>query len=285
MISNIGKIIVVFGATGKQGGAVIDALESSSDAWQVKAVTRKPKADDAQALLARGVTPVAGDMNDPASLISALEGAYGVYSVQANFGEDKDGREVRFGRTVVDAASKAHVSHLVYGSVGGAERNSGVPHFEAKRQIELHLIDSGLPYTILRPASFMDNFDAFAMRTVLLSMFKTIMSPNTKLQLVATKDIGRFAAHAFEKPDTYRGKQIELAGDSLTVPEIIRILREGSVKPTMAFKLPGFVVGKLPEDFPIMVQWFEDHGFEADISALRSEVTRLMSLVDWVDSR
>ncbi|MEM9795433.1 MAG: NmrA/HSCARG family protein [Pseudomonadota bacterium] len=285
MIGREGKTIVVFGATGKQGGAVIDALEDGPTAWHVKAVTRDAGSANARALAARKVTLVAGDMDDVTGLTNAMEGAEGVFSVQANFENDHDGREIRFGQNVVNAARKAGVSHLVYGSVGGAERDTGVPHFVSKRQIERHLIESGVPFTILRPASFMDNFASFAMRIVLLSMFKTIMSPHTKLQLVATKDIGRFAARAFEHPTSHRGRQIELAGDALTVPEIIRTLRQGGVKPTFALRLPSFVVGKLPADFPIMVQWFEDQGFNADIDALRGDDPQLMTLADWTEAR
>ena len=282
MISQDGKVIVVFGATGKQGGAVIKALEESPVAWNVKAATRNPASASARELVKRGVMPVAADMGDTASLTQALDGAYGVYSVQGNFENDHEGREIRYGRNVVDSARSAGVSHFVFGSVGGADRDSGVPHFVSKRQIELHLLDSGIPFTILRPASFMDNFRSFPMRTILLSMFKTIMSSDTELQLVATRDIGLFAAHAFEQPELYFAQQIELAGDSLTVPEIVQTLRRGNMGPTVAFKLPGFVIGRLPEDFPIMVQWFEDHGFDADIDHLRRRDTRLLTLSDWV---
>ncbi len=272
--------IVVCGATGRQGRAVIDALREAIGPWKIKALTRNPMSRGARALAALGIDIVMGDLDAPDTLARAFEGAHGVYSVQANFVKD-DGREVRFGRNVVDAAVQAGVAHLVYGSVGGAERDSGVPHFEAKRQIELHLLESGLPATILRPASFMDNFAVFPMRTIVLSMLKTFLSPATRLQLVATKDIGRFAARAFEEPDRFVGKQIELAGDSLTVSEIVRTLRTGGVRPTLAFDLPNAVVKRLPADFPIMVRWFERHGFQADIDALRRELPALRSLHEW----
>ncbi|MBV6658962.1 MAG: NmrA/HSCARG family protein [Devosiaceae bacterium] len=285
MISEQGPTIAVFGATGKQGGAVIDALEASHKVWHVKAMTRDPQSPSARALALRGVVPVAGDMNDKVALVPALKGAFGVYSVQGNFESDKEEREVHFGRNVVDAARESGVLHFIYGSVGGAERGSGVPHFEAKRRIELHLMQSGIPFTILRPVSFMDNFGSFPIRTVLLSMFRTLMAPTTKLQLIAAKDIGRFAARAFENPESSQGRQIELAGDELTVSEILITLRKAKVGPTVALKLPGFIVRKLPEDFPIMVQWFEDHGFEADLDALRHEDGQLMTLSDWARAR
>ena len=140
MIDQQGKTIVVFGATGKQGRAVIDALQDSATAWNVVGVTRNVTSDSAKALSARGVRPVAGDMGDVESLKAAMDGAFGVYSIQANFENDHDGREVRFGRNVVDAAHNAGVSHFVYGSVGGAERGlrvRGGDRVQGIRRVEL----------------------------------------------------------------------------------------------------------------------------------------------------
>ncbi|QPH52276.1 NmrA/HSCARG family protein [Pontivivens ytuae] len=278
------RTVVVCGATGKQGSAVVEALMQSPSNWRIKALTRNPASVGARALAERGVDLVLGDMDRPDTLKQAFDGAYGVFSVQPNALTD-EGREVRCGRNVTEAAQSAGVSHLIYSSVGGAERHSGVPHFEAKRQIELHVLESGVPATILRPASFMDNFASLAMRITLLSMFRTRMSSATKLQLIATRDIGRFAVRALERPDAHIGAQLELAGDSLTVDQIVTTLRSGRVRPTFALRLPSWVVRKLPEDFPVMVDWFEREGFAADIDHLRSEMPDLQSLSDWTSTQ
>ncbi len=277
-----GRDIVVCGATGKQGGAVVDALLASNTEWGIKALTRNVSSPSAKALAQRGVSLVAGDLAEPSTLEQAFSGAYGVFSVQANFASDRDAREIRYGKNVVDAAKAAGVRHLVYTSVGGAERRSGVPHFEAKRLIETHLLDSGIPATILRPATFMDNFASIPMRIVLLSLFKAILSPETKLQLIAATDIGKFTAKAFEERESYIDRQIELAGDSLTVRGIVSALRLHGIRPTFGVHLPGFLIRRLPEDFLLMVRWFEDHGFRADINALKTELRQLQSFEDWL---
>jgi uncharacterized protein YbjT (DUF2867 family) len=281
MISSVGRTVLVAGAAGKQGMAVIQALIASSQPWQIKALTRDPASKSAASLLALGVVPTAGDMGDQAYLRAAMQGVDYVFSVQANFVDDKDGNEVRYGKNMIDAAVGASIKHFVFSSVGGAERNSGVPHFEAKRQIEQHLLASTLNWTILRPASFMDNFAVLPIRTVLLSLFKTLLGPNKKLQLVATRDIGCFAALAFEQPEAYRGQMIELAGDELTTQEMIAVLNRSKHKPVIACKFPAFVVKQLPKDFPIMVNWFNQHGFVADIDALKKQHPSLMTLADW----
>jgi uncharacterized protein YbjT (DUF2867 family) len=281
MISSVGRTVLVAGAAGKQGRAVIQALIASSQPWQIKALTRNPASKSAAGLLEKGVVPIAGNLSDQASLRSAMQGVDYVFSVQANFVDDKDGSEVRYGKNMIEAAVAAGVKHFVFSSVGGAERASGVPHFEAKRKIEEHLEASTLNWTILRPASFMDNFAALPIRTVLLSLFKTLLSPNRKLQLVATRDIGCFAALAFEQPEAYRGQMIELAGDELTTQEMIAVLNQSKHKPVIAFKFPTFLVKQLPKDFPMMVNWFNQHGFVADLGALKVQHPSLMTLADW----
>jgi uncharacterized protein YbjT (DUF2867 family) len=281
MLSAEGRTVLVSGATGKQGMAVIAALKASTHPWRIKALTRNTNSKTAQSLIAEHIMPVAGDMSDPPSLQKAMVGVDSVFSVQANFAKDADGLEVRYGKNMVDAAVASGIRHFVYASVGGAERLSGVPHFESKRQIEQHLEASKLNYTIIRPASFMDNFESTPVRTVLLSLFKTILSPDRKLQLVATRDIGAFVVLALEDREAYAGKAVELAGDEVTVTEMIATLRRSRHKPVIAFKLPTFIVRQLPEDFPRMVGWFEKHGFKSDIQGLRAQHPSLLSLADW----
>ena len=80
------------------------------------------------------------------------------------------------GKLLASAAADAGVRHFVYTSAGGADRQSGIPHFESKWRVEQHIRSLGLPATILRPAAFMDNFLVLSFRTIMLSMWKTFMA-------------------------------------------------------------------------------------------------------------
>src|SRR5205814_8368667 len=100
---------------------------------------------------------VRGDLGHPSSRDSALRGVRAVYSVQ-DFWTVGAKREVQQGKNLADAAKKAGVEHFVYSSVGGAERNSGIDHFESKWEVEKYIRKLGLPATILRPAAFMENY-------------------------------------------------------------------------------------------------------------------------------
>jgi uncharacterized protein YbjT (DUF2867 family) len=111
------RVILVTGATGKQGGAVFHHLQERG--FSVRILTRNPEKPAARALVGRGVDVIQGDLNDAASLTRALDEVYGVYSVQDSTGGAE--AEIRQGINLADAANRSGVSHLVYSSGGIAE--------------------------------------------------------------------------------------------------------------------------------------------------------------------
>ncbi|NED57719.1 NmrA family NAD(P)-binding protein, partial [Micromonospora aurantiaca] len=113
-----------------------------------------------------GAVLVRGDLDDEASLRAAMKGLHGVFSVQTFRGPGGVAAEERQGKAVADAAAEAGVAHLVYSSVGGADRSSGIPHFESKGSIERHIRELGLPATVLRPAMFYEMFQDLGPRLV-----------------------------------------------------------------------------------------------------------------------
>src|ERR1035437_8573648 len=140
------KTILVTGATGQQGGAVTRQL-LKQPSFAVRALTRDPAKPAARALAQAGAEVIRGDLDDPASLEHALEGVYGVFSVQ-NFMEAGFDGEIRQGKLIADAAKAAGVQHFVYSSVVSADRHTALPHFESKWQIEMHIGQSGLSHSV-----------------------------------------------------------------------------------------------------------------------------------------
>ncbi len=274
------QTLLILGATGQQGGATIDALLADKRGRDIKALVRDPASKGAQALRERGVTLVKGDLDDAASVERAMQGVHGVYSVQTPL-EGGPEREEKQGRMVADAASKAGVKHFVYSSVAGSDRHSGVPHFESKGRVEQHIAQLGLPATILRPVLFMDNFDTFQFRTIMLAMFRTYVSEDSKVQMVATADIGGLAADAFNDPDRYIGRAIELAGDAVTRKELVGAMRKAGLKPAISLKVPSFLQGRVPAEYKVMMRWIARGGFQADIPALRSQRHGMTTVPDW----
>jgi uncharacterized protein YbjT (DUF2867 family) len=274
------NILLITGATGAQGGATVRALQADpAGTWHIRAIVRNPDSARAKALTARGVEVVKGDLDDEASVRAAMAGVYGVHSVQPmERGPDVEERQ---GKIVAKAAADAGVRHFIYSSVGGAERNSGVPHFESKHRIERHIAAFDLPATILRPAAFMDNFATFPFRTIMLSMWKTYLADDRALQLIATDDIGWFVAKAFAEPAAHIGQQIELAGDVVTRQQAVGILRQAGLAPALGFKIPALLRPKLPEEFRLMFNWFARAGYQADLADLKRRHPGMLTLQTW----
>jgi uncharacterized protein YbjT (DUF2867 family) len=269
--------ILVTGATGQQGGAVTKHMLAAG--WQVRALTRSPDKPAGQALAAKGVELVRGDLDDAASIERAVAGVQAVFSVQTFMGKGGVEAEERQGKALADAAKQAGVEHFVYSSVGGAERSTGVPHFESKWRIEEHVRALGLPWTILRPVMFMDFFRQSApARAIFLGLLRAALGKDKQVQLIAVDDIGYFARQAFERPADYMHKAPEIAGDALTVPEIRAALRRtyGGLAPVLP--IPRFALRLLPLEMRSMLTWFGEAGYQADLPALRAQHPGLATL-------
>ncbi|MEU6219315.1 NmrA family NAD(P)-binding protein [Streptomyces sp. NPDC047022] len=149
--------VAVTGATGAQGGATARALLAAGH--RVRALTRRTDSPAADALRGLGAEVCRADFDDRPSLEAALAGADSLFAVTTPFGAGAGtGTEVRQGESLVDAAAEVHVGHVVYTSAAHADRDTGVPHYESKRAVERHLRAAGVPWTVIGPAAFMDNF-------------------------------------------------------------------------------------------------------------------------------
>ena len=269
------KRILVTGATGQQGGATVRQLLNNG--WSVRGLSRNPNSPAAQTLAKAGAEVVQGDLDDRNSLDRALDGVYGVFSFpNMTLGIEA---EVRHGKTMADAAKAAEVQHFVQGSVGGVERNSGIPHFESKWQVEEYVRSLGLPATFLRPVYFMENFN-FSREAILNGTFMSMgLAADKPLQMIAVDDIGVFAGLVFENRSDYLGQGLEIAGDELT---------EGQIVATLT-KVIGRQVNLVPpagpamsDDMAKMFAWFNEKGYEADIPSLQNKHSGLMNLETWL---
>ncbi|MEV0373388.1 NmrA/HSCARG family protein [Streptomyces sp. NPDC050636] len=273
--------VLVFGATGRQGGAV--ARELLRRGRPVRALVRDPHSAAAKALREAGATLVPGDMTDPVSLDMAMREVRNVYSVQTFTGEDGLEGEVRQGIAVADAAARTKIAHFVYGSVGGAERASGVGHFETKGEIERHIDRLGLPATVLRPTMFMENFAHIGPRRTDDGLVLTLgLHAHTPLQMISTADIGHFAAEVFDRPERYLGLQLEIAGDELTPLQMAETFQRVGGVSTRFQEQSDAELKAISGELATMFGWFREHGYRADLPVLRREHPGLTSLENWL---
>jgi uncharacterized protein YbjT (DUF2867 family) len=274
------KIIAVTGATGQQGGAVVRKL--LADGWKIRGLTRDPDKVSSRELAAAGVDVVAGDMEQRAQLESAFKGAHGVFSVQ-NYWLPTVGfeGEVRQGRNVADAAKAAGVEHLVYSSVGAAERGMGQKHFESKWIIEQYVQSLGIPYTILRPVAFMENYNWS--RAQILNGFLPGrgIRPEKATQIIAVEDIAFFAALAFKDPKSFLSRTIELAGDELTEAQAAGVFARVIGRPVTVAP-PNPRAGMNEDEAKAMFNFFNGKAYTADIAALRKMHPGLLTLEQYL---
>lgn len=274
------KTVLVTGATGKQGSAVLDHLRKSK--LSLRVMTRDPEKPQARALVGHGADVVRGDFDDPASLSRCLDEVDSVFSVQ-DMTTGKEA-EVRQGINIAEAASKAGVSHFVYNSVASAHRNTGIPHFDSKFEIEERIRALGLPHTIFRPVFFMENWlgNKEQIENGTLAM---PLSPDTRLQMIAVDDIGAFVAAALERPGKWIGKAVDIAGDELTMSEVAAAFSTLVGKEVRYQQVPWDQFEKQAgPDLTAMFRWLDTVGYDVNIEALRQEMPNLTSFERWLNT-
>lgn len=283
--------ILVVGATGKQGGAVVKALlglpqEQAASPFHVLALTRDAQSTRAQALLEAHkdrLELVEGDSADPQPIFeSRPKGSIaGVFIVTTPGGKHTEEQQAI---PLINAAVAHGVPHLVFSSVdrGGDAKSwtnpTAIKHFASKHHIELHLRDkaaqptTNLSWTILRPVAFLDNMEPGMMCSMFTAMWQASLSADRKLQLVAVRDIGLYAARAFAAPDEWAGRAVALAGDELTLAEA----RDKFAKVTgktlpQTWTILGRAVLWGVREVGEMFNFFEKEGYGADVAARRAE--------------
>jgi uncharacterized protein YbjT (DUF2867 family) len=265
-MENSNQIILVTGATGNQGGAIARHLLQRGK-FKVRAIVRDQNKPAAQALKQAGVELIQGDFNDRTSLDRALQGVYGVFSVQ-DFRDGVD-TEIRQGSAITDAAKAANIEHFVYSSVGGAERNTGIPHFDSKFQVEEYVRAIELSYTIMRPVFFFYNYNGMRPMVENGTLFQPL-SPDTKLQQLSEEDYGAMVAEVFERPADFINREIEVASVEMTMPEIAGAFSHILGKPVNYQQIPFEAFEQQAgEEVTIMFRWFENVGYAADLAELK----------------
>jgi len=314
-LSNImasAKPILITGATGKQGGAVLKQLanHSSSSQFILLAVTRNTNSASAKALSERypSVLLVQGDLNDCPALFASAQSVlratskstqiWGVYSVQISMGPGVtlDG-EIQQGNALIDTALQHGVQHFVYSSVdrGGntasPDNETPIPHFQSKFQIEKHLLATAglrgekMGWTIFRPVAFMDNLaPGFPTKVFLAALRDTLKGK--PLQWVSIDDIGLFAARAFREPKEWNARAEALAGDELTFDEMSGCFERVTGYPAPAtFGVLGSGLMWAVKELNVMITWFATDGYGADIGRLRKEEPELCGFERWLAER
>ena len=281
--------ILIAGATGKQGGAVLRALQKiqPNPPFSILALTRNAESTSAKRLATEpNVSVIQGDLADCPAIFKRVDGpVWAVFSVQLPWAKTEEPQ----GKALVDAAVTAGVQHFVYASVERKDNTQAteVPHWASKHRIEQHIMakakesPQGMTWTFLRPVAFMDNFMKNFLGKGFAAMWKQI--GEKKLQIVASEDIGFWGARAFTQPEEYSNKGISIAGDELNYEEASRIFHEvtGRSMP-ITFDIVGTGIKWGMKEMGLMFKWFERVGWAVDIEGLRKQQPELKDWATWL---
>ena len=275
--------ILVFGATGQQGGSVTAALLKAG--WPVRALVRDPASPKSAALRDAGAEFVQGTFADADVIRAAMKGVHGVFSVQPSSpgGTVSDEDEVRFGIAIADLAVESGVEHLVYTSSGAVgDKPTGMGHFDSKARIEAHIRTLPITATIVRPATFMEMLvmPGFGLDEGRFSFFA---KPDQSMQLLAVEDIGKFVAAIFADSARYGGETFEIASDTVTGHDLEALFTEAAGRPIAYARFPDEVLAANP--FLSKLTALLDEGplaGHADLDALREINPEMQSFRSWL---
>lgn len=279
------RSVLVTGATGQQGGAL--ARHLLNQGYRVIALTRRLESPAAQALAALGAELAVGDFEDPSSIEAAARRADTFFAMATPF-ESGIEAEIRQGMNLVDAARRAGVRHFVYSSVAGADRLTGIPHFDSKHEVEGYVRRSNLPYTIVAPTFFMENFTGPMFREGLeMGVLAMGLSPTHGLQMVAVEDLAHFIGRVIATPEDFFGERIDVASDEVTGQQASDLLSYVSGHRVHYQQIPLSLIARQSEDLARMYEWFEQEGYHADILTLRHEYLRVgwHTFEEWARNR
>ncbi|RZL75016.1 MAG: NmrA/HSCARG family protein [Rhodococcus sp. (in: high G+C Gram-positive bacteria)] len=260
----------VVGATGGQGGAVVDALLERGR--EVRALVRR-NSSRSEALRLRGIDIAVADITDRAAIASAVEGCAGVFAMTTPF-EDGPEAEIAQGVALVDAFGDSGVPHVVFSSVADADKSAGVPHFDTKAATESLLRESSVSYTIVGPTYFYDNLLG-GLDGIRHGRLDLPLPVDTPLQQLSRRDLGRFVALVFDDPDRFARTRIDLASDDPTPRRMAEVLGKVLGTPVHAHSSEADAIAS--PDMRAMFRFLTDTGYDANIGELR----RLYPEVGW----
>ena len=268
---------VVLGATGNQGGAVLHALQDAGK--PVRAVVRFTDSDRSLELADRGIPLAVADIATGKGLDDAFADAAGVFALTTPFESGADA-EVGQGDNIIAAAMSAGVPHLVFSSVASADRNTGVPHFDSKYEVEKKLAASSIPHTIVGPTYFYDNLlgGLDALKAGVIPMGMPAEKP---LQQLSRRDLGRFVALIFDAPADFAGRRIDLASDEITPDGMAEAVSAATGQRVHAESFDPERISS--PDMRAMFTFLATEGYSVDVAALHAAYPQIgwESFSDW----
>ena len=272
------KLLVVFGATGQQGGSVLNHILKTpvlSQQFKLRAITRDINKPAAQALQAKGIEVMSGDIDNKASLTPVLAGAHSVFATTVSiYQENGKAREIAQGKAIADAAVVAGAEYLIWSSMPSSFNSTGgkleVQTFDSKYEVEQYIRGLPIKSAFFAPGSFMQNFYLHRRPRPVGDGTYAIFNwlrPDTKMTLVdILNDTGKFVGAMLGQPEKFEGKVMYASGQTLTFNEIAEVMSKKTGKTIKYKQLPretyqGFMDPITGREITTMYEQIQDHGY------------------------
>lgn len=274
------KLLVVFGATGQQGGSVVEHVLNDpelSKIYHMRAVTRDPTKPAAKALQSKGVEVVKGDAGDPSSLPAALKGAHTVFAVTLQVMEENVSKYEEFlqGKAMADAAVAAGAQYLIFSTlpnvaVLSSRKITNVAHFDLKAEVELYIRSLPIKSSFYVPGYFMQNFTTFLVPQPAGDgsfVLANVVTPQTLLPLIDTvADTGKFVGAILAAPDMFEGKYVRSAERLVTFEEAAKTISRVSGKTVHYAQIPestlkSYLPPSIADEVIAMFIYYQDFGY------------------------
>lgn len=279
---NTSKSFFVTGATGNQGSATAHNL--AENGCNVIALVRNQNSPKAEKLRHPNIQIKTGNLDDPVSYKHHLENVDGAFAVFTYTQGVK--KEIAQGISFVNTAKEMNVPFILYASVIGADAGTGIPHWESKNVIEKHLQNSGIPYTIIRPAFFFQNFlIPDVQKRIRKGSLVMPFRKDKTIQFVNTEDVGKVCASILMNNTSFTGRTFSLAADEMELQDAARIFSEVLGKPVKYAQLPGLLTRIfMGKDLHTMFSYMNKHNvsFVENMQELKIEYPFLKSLKEWI---
>lgn len=263
------KTVLVVGATGRQGGAVVNELLAHGHS--VIAYVQDIQDSRVQELAQKGVRVVQGVLEDVNTLKAAAEEADAIFSITVPFGPQGQAGEVTQGKNLADVAVSLN-KHLIYSSIAGAKPSADlqVEHAGSKQQIEAYFkTKPELNVTIIAPVYLIENILNVNANGLARGVYAQALSPDHKINQVTVLDIASLAVWAIEHPETMVGERVEVASEDISGNEIVKILSDILGRPIPYVQLSlDQVRQSAGNEIATMYDTFENNPYKIDIPAL-----------------
>lgn len=286
------KKIVVCGATGSQGGAVVNSLLKRGN-YELIAFSRQPSGQKAQGLRHQGVQVYQGDLLDGEFLRHIFAGVDGVFGVTQPWSLDYKHCDIEAeliqGRNIVDACRVNHVPHLILTSaINLTGEPTGIPHCDSKLELEQYCQQSNIPFTILQLASFLDNIGGVFF-PIKPNSIRGFVARDAKVPYIACHDIGEVATTIFEQSDVYQGRVVRLIADLVSGNDLVNCLAQLTGFRRRYWAPPYWLMWLFAREFALMRKGMEDCGrapkverLEEVVASCRAEFPNLWYLKDYL---